>query len=90
MRWKSNQPIYTYNVHCKVKDSELNHTYNQSALTGSFGQKADNISGSNFTPYITTVGMYNDSNELIAVAKTNHPIQKTQNTDMTFVVKIDI
>ena len=90
LRWKSNQPIYTYNVHCKVKDSELNHTYNSSALTGSFGLKADNASGSNFTPYITTVGMYNDANELIAVAKTNHPIQKTQNTDMTFVVKIDI
>ena len=90
LRWKSNQPIYTYNVHCKVKDSELNHTYNSSALTGSFGLKADNVSGSNFTPYITTVGMYNDANELIAVAKTNHPIQKTQNTDMTFVVKIDI
>jgi len=90
LRWKSNQPIYTYNVHCKVKDSELNHTYNSSALTGSFGLKADNVSGSNFTPYITTVGMYNDANELIAVAKTNHPIHKTQNTDMTFVVKIDI
>ena len=30
------------------------------------------------------------ANELVAVAKTNRPIQKTQNTDMTFVVKLDL
>ena len=90
LRWKSNQPIYTYNVHCKVRDSEMNFTYNASALTGSEGNIASNVSSSLFTPYISTVGLYNDANELIAVAKTNRPIQKTHNTDMTFVVKIDI
>lgn len=90
LRWKSNQPIYTYNVHCKVRDSELNHTYNKTAMTGSFGQMANNVTGSSFTPYITTVGLYNDANQLIAVAKTNKPIPKVSNVDMTFVVKIDI
>lgn len=90
LRWKSNQPIYTYNVHCKVRDSEMNLTYNPSAQSGSNGTIATNVSSSLFTPYVTTVGLYNDANELIAVAKTNRPIQKTHNTDMTFVVKIDI
>lgn len=90
LRWKSNQPIYTYNVHCKVKDSELNFTYNPSALSGSNGTVVNNLTGSLFTPYVTSVGLYNDANELIAVAKTGRPIPKTQNTDMTFVVKIDI
>ena len=90
LRWKSNQPIYTYNVHCKVKDSEMNFTYNPTFASGSDGVIADNVSGSNFTPYVTTIGMYNDANELIAVAKTNRPIQKTHNTDMTFVVKLDL
>ena len=90
LKWKSNQPIYTYNVHCKVKDSEMNFTYNKSTLTGSYGDLKNNVTGSLFTPYVTTVGLYNDANELIAVAKTGRPIPKTQNTDMTFVVKIDI
>ena len=90
LRWKSNQPIYTYNVHCNVKDSELNYTYNPSSTSGSEGKIHDNVTGSAFTPYITTVGLYNNANELLAVAKTNKPIQKTHNTDMTFVVKIDI
>lgn len=88
--WKSNQPIYTYNVHCKVKDSEMNFTYNPSAVTGSYGQLQNNVTGSSFTPYVTTVGLYNDANELIAVAKTGRPIPKTKNTDMTFVVKLDL
>jgi hypothetical protein len=90
LRWKSNQPIYTYNVHCKVKDSEMNYTYNPSAQSGSDGVVASNVTGSMFSPYVTTVGLYNDANELIAIAKTNRPIQKTQNSDMTFVVKLDL
>ena len=90
LRWKSNQPIYTYNVHCKVRDSEMNFTFNRSATTGSNALIADNVKVDAFTPYITTVGLYNDANELIAVAKTNRPIPKTHNTDMTFIVKLDI
>lgn len=88
--WKANQPIYTYNVHCKIKDSELNFTYNKTALTGSNGTLANNVTGSEFTPFITTVGLYNDANELIAVGKTGRPVPKTQNSDMTFEIKIDI
>ena len=90
LKWKSNQPIYTYNVHCKIKDSELNHSLNPSAISGSDGLKAPNVTGSAFEPYITTVGLYNDANELLAVAKLGQPIPKSSKTDMTVVVKIDI
>ena len=90
LQWKSNQPIYTYNVHCKVKDSEMGFTFNPSAITGSNGVIANNVTGSEFNPYFTSVGLYNDANELIAVAKTNRAIPKPKNTDLTVVVKIDI
>ena len=90
VEWKANQPIYTYNVHCKVKDSEMNFTYNRTAVSGSDGVLASNITGSEFTPYITTVGLYNDASELIALAKLGKPIPKSQNSDMTFEIKIDI
>lgn len=88
--WKSNQPIYTYNVHCRVKDSEMNFTYNPSAVTGSNGTLRSEVTGDEFSPYVTTIGLYNSANELVAVAKTNKPVRKTKNTDMTFVVKIDM
>lgn len=88
--WISKLPIYTYNIHCTVKEYELNHTYNRTAVTGSYKNIRENLLGSEFKPYITTVGLYNEANELIAVAKTNRPIPKSHNVDMTFVVKLDI
>jgi len=90
LNWKSKQPIYTYNVHCTVRESEMNFTFNPSAISGSNNTINANIAGSEFRPYVTTVGLYNQANELLAVAKTNRPIPKSQNIDMTFVVKIDL
>ena len=91
VKWKSNLPIYTYNVHCTVKESELNHTFNPSAITGSDNSVRDNLAvSSSFRPFITSIGLYNEANELIAVAKTNKPIPKSENVDMTFIVKLDI
>ena len=54
------------------------------------GYRRNNITGSTFQPYITTVGLYNDANELIAVGKMSQPLPKSANTEMTIIVKIDI
>jgi len=107
--FKSSQPIYTYNYHCKVRESEYNFTFNPSALSGSLrtiydnngniysttgsvsdGVLKSNVTGSSFQPYVTTVGLYNDANELIAVGKMGQPVPKPANTEMTIIVKIDI
>ena len=107
--FNSSQPIYTYNYHCKIRESEYNYTYNPSALSGSLktiydnsgnvystsgsvsdGVLKNNVTGSSFQPYITTVGLYNDANELIAVGKMGQPVPKPANTEMTIIVKIDI
>jgi len=50
------------------------------------------VSGSTsgyFRPYATAIGLYNDNNELLAVAKFGKPIMISPDTDMTFVVKYD-
>ena len=90
INWKSNLPIYTHNYHCKIKSSEYNHTLNKSGLDIETGKINDNISGSFFTPYITTVGLYNDANDLIAVAKMAQPVPKSADTDMTIKVQLDM
>jgi hypothetical protein len=46
-------------------------------------------SGSFFTPYATAIGLYNDNNELLAIAKFGKPILMSPYTDMTFVIKYD-
>lgn len=54
------------------------------------GYLNNNVTGSAFQPYITTVGLYNDANQLIAVGKMSQPTPKPANTEMTIIVKIDI
>ena len=54
------------------------------------GVYADNVTGSDFQPYITTVGLYNDSNELIAVGKLSQPLPKPADTELTIQIKMDI
>ena len=90
LEWKSNLPIYTHNYHCRVKANELNFSLNKTAVDQTTGQIKDNISGSAFQPYVSTIGLYNDANELVAVAKTASPIPKSTNTDMSFHIKLDM
>jgi hypothetical protein len=40
-------------------------------------------------PYVTTIGLYNERYELLAVAKLSEPIQRTFNTDQIFVIRFD-
>ena len=69
-----------------------------SGSTGPSGSKylqpsgiyAPNVTGSEFQPYITTVGLYNDYNELIAVGKLSQPLPKPADTELTIQVKLDI
>lgn len=61
-----------------------------SKFVRSSGKYADNVTGSAFQPYITSVGLYNDSNELIAVAKLSQPLPKPADTELTIQVKLDV
>lgn len=89
IEWKSNQPIITSNFYCKVKDFEFNYSLNPSSIDVD-GNLKNNLTGSEFVPYITSVGLYNDTNELLAVAKLSRPVKKSISTDMTFILKIDM
>jgi hypothetical protein len=92
--WKNEYPIYENYVYCKVKAGEFNLTYNPSLSPGTGSQVADFAtgslaSGSYFTPYATTIGIYNDTNDLIMVAKLGQPIPVSAEDDMTFVIRYD-
>ena len=42
-----------------------------------------------FKPYVTTIGLYNENNELLVVGKLASPIRMSNETDTTFVVRWD-
>lgn len=92
LEWKGSQTIFEHTYQCRSNQSQLNFTQNPSSYTNApeSGSIAGNITGSYFQPYITAVGLYNDTNELIAVGKLGQPVPKSQHTDMTFVIKFDV
>ena len=52
-------------------------------------QRKDLFVSGTLKPYITTIGLYNDKTELIAVGKLAQPIQKRDDVDMNFVIRWD-
>ena len=89
--FQATEDILTYNHHCYVAPNEFNFTYNPSALSGSLsGSLEDFITGSDFRPYATAVGIYNSANELLAVGKLGQATPILKDTPYTFVVKIDL
>jgi hypothetical protein len=83
--------IYENEVRCIVRESDYNLSYNPTLVTGSYasGSLRDFVTGSFFQPYVTTIGLYNDENELLMVAKLGKPIALSSDTDMTFIVRYD-
>jgi hypothetical protein len=92
LSFKNEHIIEENEVRCLVEESDFNLTYNPTIVTGSYigGVVRNFATGSDFTPYTTQIGLYNDNNELLAVAKFSKPILISPDTDMTFVVKYDV
>ena len=89
--FKNEYTIHEHEVRCLVKESDYNLSYNPSLVTGSYTGSVlrDFAMDATFYTYATTLGLYNDNNELLAVAKFGKPILISPDTDMTFVVKYD-
>jgi len=87
--WQATHTVYQSEYKCKIRESDLNYSQNPSIKSGSNGDVYDFATGSYFQPYVTTVGLYNDANELVAVGKLAQPVPKSRYTDMTFIVKFD-
>lgn len=82
--------IYQNEIRCLINENDFNYTLNPSAnKAGTSGSYIDAVTGSDFHPYFTTVGLYNDSDELLLVGKMSRPYPVPPNTDMTIVVRWD-
>ena len=73
----------------RVKNAEYNFSNNPSFTTGSVGEFAQSSFVGDPKVYITTVGMYNDQRELLAVAKLSKPLLKTFKNESLIRVKLD-
>ena len=76
-------------VFIRARNSEYNYTENPSFISGSTGEVIYPYFINNPQTYPTTVGLYNDSNDLLAVAKLSRPIQKDFTKEALVRVKLD-
>tara|TARA_Y100000114_G_C11746114_1_gene321675 strand:+ start:412 stop:1383 length:972 start_codon:yes stop_codon:yes gene_type:complete len=95
--FSSSYTIYETQYKCTIDESEFNFSQNPSIISGSVtnnvttasGVIYDFATGSYFNPYVTTVGLYNNDRELLAVGKLAQPLPTSQVTDTTILVNID-
>jgi hypothetical protein len=102
--FESTVTIYETQYKCTIRENEFNFSNNPSLTSGSTaisngsgslfpqpgsGQLNDNVTGSYFSPYITTVGLYNNNKELIAVAKLAQPLPVSSVTDTSILINFD-
>ena len=84
--------VYENYITAQIKENEFNLTYNPSIrITGSdaYSLIRNFATGSDFHPYASTLGLYNDDNELLMVAKFGQPVPISVETDMTFLIRYD-
>jgi len=76
-------------VFVRPQNAEFNYTTNPSFISGSTGEVIYPVFINNPQTYITTVGLYNDANELLAVAKLSRPLVKDFTKEALIRVKLD-
>jgi len=101
--FSSSLTIYETQYKCTIRSNEFNATLNPSAevsgsmlsYSGSYfyqpngGIPTDNVTGSYFAPYVSTVGLYDEDQNLLAVGKLAQPLPTSATTDITILVNMD-
>lgn len=92
LTWDSTKTVYETEIVCRVPEGEFNKTYNPSCRVNNDirnNRLESFTTHSLFSPYITTVGLYNENLELVGVAKLSVPVKKVQNMDTNIIVRYD-
>jgi hypothetical protein len=76
-------------VFVRARNNEYNYSENPSFISGSTGVVVYPEFVDNPQTYITTVGLYNDNSELLAVAKLSRPLPKDFTKELLVRVKLD-
>jgi len=86
---RSSEQVKSTYYFVRVKNAEYNYSNNPSFTTGTYGDLRFATFINDPQSYITTVGLYNDRRELLAVAKLSQPIRKSFSREALIKVKLD-
>ena len=86
---RNEEEVTSTHFFVRIKNSEYNFSNNPTYTSGSFGDFYNVDFFKDPKSYITTVGLYSDANELLAVAKLSKPLFKNFNREALVKVKLD-
>lgn|SRR5574344_1519762 len=85
---RSQETVTSNLIFVRAKNSEFNYSMNPSNMTAT-GELRNNIMINQPETYITMVGLYNDNQDLLAVAKLSRPLPKNFNKEALIRIKLD-
>jgi len=85
----SQETITSDYIFVRARNSEFNYTQNPTFISGSTGEVIYDNFINNPQTYITSIGLYNDSNELLSIAKLSRPLIKDFTKEALVRVKLD-
>lgn len=85
----SQETITSDYIFVRARNAEFNYSENPSFISGSTGTILYDAFIQNPQTYITTVGFYNDNNELLGVAKLSKPLKKDFTKEALIRAKLD-
>lgn len=88
--FSSSYTIYETQYKCTIRENEFNFTLNPSTIQdNTSGSVYGYVTESYFSPYITTVGLYDEQQNLLAIGKLAQPVPGSPTTDTTILINID-
>lgn len=88
--YRSTVKLNEFTTMVRVPAGKYNMSINSSLLMDDNESYEPFVSSSIFSPYITTIGLYNSGGTLMAVAKLAQPIKKRSDVDLNFLIRIDL
>jgi len=86
---RSSERVFATHYFCRLKNAEYNFSNNPTFTSGSQGSFSHPSMYRDPKVYITTVGMYNDKNELLATAKLSKPLLKSFTREALIRIKLE-
>jgi len=88
--FSSSYTIYETQYKCNIRENEFNLSLNPTLISTNDGTIYSYATGSDFAPYITTIGLYNNNKELLAIGKMSQPLPSSHVTDMNIIINLDL
>jgi hypothetical protein len=88
--YKSTVSIYEMSVVARLDAGDFNLSTNLTLTKDDDSTYYSFVSSSAFAPYITTIGLYDDAGQLLAIGKLAQPIRKRSDVDMNFLIRLDL